>query len=316
MHLRRVVAVCAAVVMSVAVVGCGTTTKSDNNAGKTGNMNKGTVTIAGQNFPEATLVASMYQLLLEHAGYSTNVKLVADRSVYMGKGQFPGSIDVVPEYLGGITDYLNTQAKGPNAKSAASADVAAALATGRKLASAAGITLLDPAKATDANAFFVTKKYAEQNHLTNLSSLRGKSVVLASAPDCQGRTDCAGGLEKTYGIKITKDLTLGFASDQTYQSVIKGESQLGETSTTDGTLDAQGLQLLPDDLGIQPAQNLIPAVSTSFLSSHSDVKQVLGKLMTVLTTADLVKLNGEISNERKKPADVAKEYLTEKGLLG
>jgi len=316
MQVRRLVVAGVAAALSVAVVGCGTSTKSENNNSSSGGGSKGTVTISGQNFPEATLMASMYQLLLDNAGYTTKVTLVGDRSIYMGKGQFPGSIDVVPEYLGGITDFLNTQANGANAKSVSSPDVAATLAQGRKLASAAGITLLDAAKATDANAFFVTKKYAQQNNLTNLSSLKGKSVVLASAPDCKGRTDCAGGLEKTYGIKITKDLTLGFASDQTYQSVIKGESQLGETSTTDGTLDAQGLQLLPDDKSIQPAQNLVPAVSSSFLADHADVKTVLDKLMAVLTTDDLVKLNGEISNDRKKPEDVAKEYLTEKGLLG
>jgi len=315
MKARRLLAAAAAAVLSVAVVGCGTSTKSEKDTASSGG-DKGNVTISGQNWSEAALVASMYQQLLEHAGYTTTMKLVTDRSIYMGKGQFPGSVDVVPEYLGGIVDYLNTQANGAKAKSATSSDVDATLAAGRKLASAAGITLLDPAQATDQNAFFVTKKYAEQNDLTNLSSLKGKSVVLASAPDCMGRTDCAGGLEKTYGIKITKDLTLGFASDQTYQSVLKGESQLGETSTTDGTLDAQGLQLLPDDQGIQPAQNLIPAVSSSFLADHADVKTVLDKLMAVLTTDDLVELNGEISNDRKKPADVAKEYLTEKGLLG
>lgn len=313
MQVRRIMAAGIAAALSFAVVGCGTTTKSETTGGSS---DKGTVTIAGQSFPEAALVASMYQQLLEHAGYSTDVKLVTDRSVYMGKGQFPGSIDVVPEYLGGITDFLNTAANGSKAKPVSSPDVAKTLAAARKLAGTAGITLLDPAQATDANAFFVTKKYAAANNLTNLSSLKGKSVVLASAPDCEGRTDCAGGLEKVYGIKITKDLTLGFASDQTYQSVLKGESQLGETSTTDGTLDAQGLQLLPDDKSIQPAQNLVPAVSTSFLADHPDVKTTLGKLMSVLTTADLVKLNGEISNDRKKPADVAKEFLTEKGLLG
>ena len=56
-------------------------------------------------------------------------------------------------------------------------------------------------------------------------------------------------------------LPLGYASDQTYQSVINGESELGETSTTDGTLESQGLVVLEDDKQIQPAQNLVPAVS-------------------------------------------------------
>ena len=59
----------------------------------------------------------------------------------------------------------------------------------------AGITLLDPSEATDTNAFFVTKKYSDDNNVTTLSDLKGKSVVLAAAPDCEGRLDCEGGLE-------------------------------------------------------------------------------------------------------------------------
>lgn len=283
----------------------------------TGSVDKGSLTISGQNFPEATLMADMYQQLLEHDGYQVTVKLVGTRDVYMAKGQFPDGVQIVPEYLGGIADYLNTQANGSQAEPVSSPDVPKTLDAAQELAKAAGIELLEPSKATDANAFFTTKKYATAHHLTDLSSLgrSGRTVTLAAAPDCEGRTDCAGGLEKTYGIKIKKLLPLGYASNQTYQSVVKGESQLGETSTTDGSLESQGLQLLPDDQHIQPAQNLIPAVSSKFLAAHSDVKNALDKLMSVLTTDDLVEMNGQLGNERKKPADVAADYLKQKGLI-
>jgi osmoprotectant transport system substrate-binding protein len=316
MTVRRTLLSAAAAGALLATTACGGPSSSSSDSSSPAASGKGSVTISGQKFTESEIVADMYQQLLQHAGYNVSVKLVATRDVYMAKGQFPGAVDVVPEYLGGIADYLNTQANGSNAKPVSSPDVRATLDAARKLADPRGITLLEPSKATDANAFFVTKKYAQANKLTNLSSLKGKSVVLAAAPDCQGRTDCAGGLEKTYGIKISKVLPLGYASDQTYQSVIKGESQLGETSTTDGSLDSQGLQLLDDDQHIQPAQNLLPAVSSAFLAKHPDVKTTLEGLMSVLTTEDLTKLNGEVGNERKKPEDVAKSYLEDKSLLG
>ena len=67
----------------------------------------------------------------------------------------------------------------------------------------------------------MTKKYSEENNVTTLSDLKGKSVVLAAAPDCKGRLDCEGGLTSAYGIKITKILPLGYASQQTYDSVLK-----------------------------------------------------------------------------------------------
>jgi osmoprotectant transport system substrate-binding protein len=282
-----------------------------------GNEDKGSVTISGQEFPEAALVANMYKLLLEDAGYSVTMKLVGTRDVYMAKGQFPGAVDIVPEYVGGIADFLNTQANGADAEPITTNDPQQTLDALKPLTDDAGITMLDPAEATDQNAFFVTNDYADQNSLTTLSDLGalGDPVVLAAAPDCEGRSDCEGGLSGTYGINVTKVLPLGYASAQTFKSVLDGESQLGETSTTDGSLDAQGLVLLDDDKGIQPAQNLIPAVSTDFLENHGDVEDLLNGLMAALTTDDLTEMNGQMSNERAQPEDVAKQYLEDHDLL-
>ena len=110
-------------------------------------------------------------------------------------------------------------------------------------------------------------------------------------------------------------LPLGYASDQTYKSVLDGESELGETSTTDGTLEAQGLVVLEDDKQIQPAQNLVPAISAAFLTEHPDVADILNPLMAALTTENLTELNGRIAVDREKPEDVATDFLTEDGLL-
>ena len=55
----------------------------------------GAVTLAGQSFPEAALVAAMYEQLLEKAGYDVTTKLVDSRDGYMAT--FPDSVDIVPE---------------------------------------------------------------------------------------------------------------------------------------------------------------------------------------------------------------------------
>ena len=70
----------------------------------------GPVTLAGQSFPEAALVAAMYQQLLEKAGYEVTTKLVDSRDGYMA--DFPGGVDIVPEYVGGIVNFLNSQKNG------------------------------------------------------------------------------------------------------------------------------------------------------------------------------------------------------------
>src|SRR4051794_10193766 len=315
MHVRRSLAAAIAVGSLLLLAACGgdDLEKSSGSDSPTAAADQGPVRISGQNFPEAALVAAMYDELLTNAGYDTDVKLVDTRDAYMAT--FPDSIDVVPEYVGGIVNFLNARENGAKAKPFTAGDGAELASQGTELLDGAGITLLDQSAATDTNAFFVTKEYSESEGVTKLSDLKGKSVVLAAAPDCEGRLDCEGGLSDQYGIDITKVLPLGYASDQTYKSVIDGEAQLGETSTTDGTLESQGLVVLEDDQQIQPAQNLVPAVSTSFLDDHPDVRDVLDGLMAALTTEKLTELNGKVAVDRAKPEDVAHDFLTEAGLL-
>jgi osmoprotectant transport system substrate-binding protein len=315
MLARRTLALIAATGLMTLSAGCGSDDLSNNSSGgsSAGSGGGATVRISGQNFPEAQLVAAMYDAVLTDAGYNTSIKLVDTRDVYMQT--FPKDIDVVPEYVGGIVDFLNTTQNGADAAPMTTPDAAESISKAQDLLKAQGITLLDPSPATDTNAFFVTKDYADSNGASTLSDLKGKTVTLAAAPDCETRTDCGKGLEDTYGINITKVLPLGYASAQTYKSVLDGESELGETSTTDGTLDSQGLVLLDDDQHVQPAQNLVPAVSSDFLAQHGDVKDVLDKLMAALDTTTLTELNGKIAVDREDPATVAHDWCVQQGLI-
>lgn len=271
------------------------------------------VTLASQNFPEAALVTAMYSEVLDDAGYEVTTKLVGTRAVYME--QFPGEVDIVPEYIAGISDYLNTSVNGPDAEPITTNDPAESIDAAASLLEAQGITLLEPSAATSQNAYFVTTEYAESEGLTNLSDLEGTSVVLAAAPDCEGRDDCERGLSEVYGIEISKLLPLGFGSPETYKAVVDGEAQLGQTGTLDGTLESQGLVLLNDDRGIQPAQNLVPAVSTEFLEANPEVQDLLESLMAELDNETLAGLIAQVSVDRAKPEDVAEDFLESAGLI-
>jgi len=314
MHTRRLLAgVVAASAALLTACGSSDSSSSATDNPSSASADHGTVRISGQNFTEAAIVADMYAAVLEKAGYTPQVHLVDTRDVYMKI--FPKDLDVVPEYTGAIVEFLNGTYNGSNAKPITVSDPQKTIDKAKPLLDKAGITLLNPSAATDTNAFFVSKDYSEQNNVTKLSDLKGKSVTLAAAPDCKGRLDCEGGLSSAYGIKITKILPLGYASQQTYNSVLKGESQLGETSTTDGTLESQGLVLLPDDKQIQPAQNLVPMVSSEFLQAHPDVADPLNNLMSKLTTDALIQLNAQVAVDRAKPEDVAQQWLSDNGLI-
>jgi osmoprotectant transport system substrate-binding protein len=318
MHIRRMLGVGLAAVTLMAGAACSNDSSGGGGGGSGdgGSGDKGTITISGQNFGEMQIMASMYQQVLENAGYTVNVKLVTTRDVYVPQLE-SGGVDVVPDYLAGMADFLNTAANGPNAPVISTHSATDTLAALKPLADKAGITMLNPAQATDQNAFAVTTGFAQEHNLTTLSDLAALNmpITLAAPPDCQGRSDCEGGLSGVYGLNIVKIIPLDFDSAQAKDSVTKGESQLGEVATTDGALDQEGLTMLQDDKGIQPAQNLIPATNSSFIKAHPDVATILNKLSATLTTEDLAALDLKVNVNREQPDAVARDYLDSKGLL-
>ena len=186
---------------------------------------KGTVPISGQNFPEADAGRrDVRRSSSTNAGYSTDVKLVDARDAYMAT--FPDERRHRPGVRRRHRQLPQRRRERRERRAARPPATARSSPTrARRCSTKQGITLLDLSEATDTNAFFVTKDFAEARGRHQALRPRGQvSVVLAAAPDCEGRLDCEGGLSDEYGIDVTEVLPLGYASDQTYQSVIDGES--------------------------------------------------------------------------------------------
>jgi osmoprotectant transport system substrate-binding protein len=316
--IPRRLATCAALVPLALATACAGEEALDSGGDGSGGDSGGggEVVVGGQNFTEMQIMAQMYRWVLEDAGYDVTLQLVESRDVYTPEMQ-KGRVDVSADYLSSMTEFLNAQANGPDAEPVASNDPEATVEELRKLAEPTGIEPLDPAEAQDANAYAVTKEFAEQNDLTTLSDLAalGDPVTLAAAEDCSERDECKVGLEDVYGLEISKVEPLGFASQGTKDAVVEGEVTLGQVGTSDATLDSLGLVILEDDKQLQNAENLVPMVNSDFIDENPDVADALNEMSATLTTEDLAALNGQVDLERLLPEDVARDYLVEKGLI-
>jgi osmoprotectant transport system substrate-binding protein len=317
-RISRALGLTAATALLLATAACGgdslEDSGTDNDDGAS--ADKGSAVVGGQDFTESQVMAAIYQLVLENEGYTVETKLVTARDVYVPELS-NGNVDIVPDYLAGITDFLNAEKNGADAPLVSSNDPDETLAALEPLAEEKGIAILPPSEATDQNAFFVTQEFAEANDLTTLSDYAalGEPIKLGAPPDCEGRADCEGGLTDVYGFEISEIVPLEFGSSQVKDAVTNGEVDMGETGTTDGSLEGLGLVLLEDDQGIQPAQNLTPAVNAEFLADNPDLEEVFNELSAALTTEDLASMNLAVDVERQKPEDVAAQFLEDKGLL-
>ncbi|WP_017241856.1 ABC transporter substrate-binding protein [Streptomyces sp. SS] len=273
------------------------------------------LTVGSAGFTESDLLAEMYALLLQEAGYRTKLLSVTNRELYEPALE-NGRIDVVPEYAATFADWLNAKAEGPDAPTVGSPDLTATMSALRALAGPRGLAVLDPGRAVDQNAFAVTAAYAAEHRLTKLSDLGAARlpVRLAAGDECVRRPYCAPGLKEVYGIDVTAVDPKGVGTTQSKQAVQSGEDQLVLTTTTDATLDDFGLVLLADDKRLQNADFVVPVVNRARAGS-AGVTAALGRLNTVLTTADLAGLNERVDSWRRLPEDVARDYLVGKGLL-
>ena len=269
--------------------------------------------VGSAGFTESEVLAQMYKQLLDANGVKASVKTVKNRELYEPELE-KGKIAVVPEYAATMAEFLNRKKNGADAAAVASPDVNATVTALNTLAGPLGLKTGAPSQAVDQNAFAVTKEFAQTNNLKTLSDLgkSGLSVKIAAGEECKTRPFCAPGLEKTYGIKVSGVDPLGVGTTAAKQAVKDGKDQLVLTTSTDATLDQFGLVVLADDKKLQNADNVLPVVNTK---QADKVLPILDKLAPVLTTEDLTNLNKQVDQDRKKPADVAKQYLESKGLI-
>ncbi|MDQ0994469.1 ABC transporter substrate-binding protein [Streptomyces sp. V3I7] len=273
------------------------------------------LTIGSAGFTESDLLAQMYALLLNQAGYRTSLITVSNRELYEPALE-SGQIDVVPEYAATFADWLAAKAHGADAPPAGSPDLHATMTALDRLAAPRGLTVLPAGKAVDQNAFAVTRDYARRHRLRTLGDLgaSGLKVRLAAGDECVERPYCEPGLRKTYGIDVTGVDPKGVGTTQAKRAVQSGRDQMVLTTTTDATLDEFGLVLLADDKHLQNADYVVPVVNRA-RAGGPRVTEVLGKLNQVLTTGDLASLNRQVDSWRRLPQDVARTYLEDEGLL-
>jgi osmoprotectant transport system substrate-binding protein len=274
------------------------------------------VVIATTNFTETQILASMYEQVLEANGQPAEVKQLTTREV-IAPALEQGEVQVTPEYLGSLTEYLNKAANGPDAPQVASGDVQASFEAAKALAEARGITLLEPSAAQDQNAFAVTEDFAQANGLATLSDLatfsQTQPITLGGPPECPERPFCQVGLEEVYGVQVGEFVPLDAGGPLTIAAVNQGRVDVGLVFSSSGAVTANALVVLADDQEWQTAENILPAVHTAAVTET--ITAALDSVSEVLTTEELQTLNQQVEVDRADPDAVATAFLQSRGLL-
>jgi osmoprotectant transport system substrate-binding protein len=137
-------------------------------------------------------------------------------------------------------------------------------------------------------------------------------LVLGGPPECPQRPYCQPGLEQTYGLTFAGFTSLDVGGPLTKKALQSGQIQLGLVFSSDGGIDAFGLQVLEDDKALQNADNVVAAVNADVLTDA--LRAALDGVAAALTTDDLIALNKQVDIDGEDPADVAAAWLEDQGL--
>jgi osmoprotectant transport system substrate-binding protein len=191
----------------------------------------GDVVVAASGFSESQVLADVYATVLTAAGYRARVRGFPNREA-LEPALEAGQVQVTPEYAATLTTFLASKA---NSGAQPSNQIERTVTVLQPLAKQRGLTVLEPAAATNQNAFAVTKATANSLGITTLSQLAARcpsGVTFGGPPECPARPFCLGALQRTYRLPV-RFSPLDADGPRTRQALQQGDVLLAEVFSSD-----------------------------------------------------------------------------------
>ena len=286
-----------AALSAVLLAGCGSVPAASDSG------DKGTIVIGSKDFTENEVVAEIYALALEDAGYTVERKMDIASSV-IHTSIVNDEIDLYPEYTGtGLLSILKLDLMtDPDEVYETVKDA---------YEDQFQITWLDYAQANDGQGLFISRRASDQYGITTISDLQANAENLrfASQGEFDQREDGMPGLEALYGPFHWKSSKV-YDNGLKYEVVDQDEADVAPAYTTEGRLvETDKFVLLEDDKGMWPPYNLAPVVRDEVLAEYPDIADILNAISATLDTETVTALNARVDIDKEDYADVAADYF-------
>jgi len=273
------------------------------------------VTVGAGLSAEQQIIARMYAQALRKAGFDVTTKLNAGaRTAYMPALQ-RGELDVVPDYLAPVTDYLRAGLPIERRPPAANGDVEHTAYLLDQLLAGHPLGVTRPSLATDQRALAVSKTLADDENLADVSDLRrlNGTLVLGAPDGCGTDPFCLLGLRERYGLRFKRVDELGEVSGKPiFDALRKGTADVGSVQSSDGEIAAESLVVLRDNQLLEPAGNIVALYRSQF---PAPARAVVDSVNRALTTEKLQELNKRQDLDGQDPDGLAKRFLQDARLI-
>ncbi|MFC9838995.1 glycine betaine ABC transporter substrate-binding protein [Rhodococcus sp. NPDC127530] len=274
------------------------------------------ITVGSKDFTEQVTLGYIIEFALSAAGADVRDLTNIQGSNSTRDAQLDGQIDVTYEYTGtGWINYLGNEIPIPDPTAQFEAVRDEDLASN-------GMVWVDPAPMNNTYALAMSRQTAEETGITTLSGyadLVNRDPAAATTcveTEFNVRQDGFPGMAAKYGFDPARANRQILQTGIIYQATADGtQCKFGEVFTTDGRIIALDLVLLEDDRQFFPKYNPAITMRKDFAEAHPQVADVMAPISAALTNEEITELNRRVDVEGEEPADVARDWLVEKGFV-
>lgn len=296
----------AAGLMILLAAGCGSSSgaasgsSASQSSGRTDE--KPVIVIGSKDFTENEIVAELYALALEDAGFTVERKMDIASSV-IHTSITSDEIDLYPEYTGtGLISILKMDAMTD------ADEVYQTVKNAYK--EQFDLVWLDYAQANDGQGLFISKAASDTYGILTISELQAnaENIRFASQGEFDERDDGIPGLERVYG-PFNWQSSKVYDNGLKYEIVENGEADAAPAYTTEGRLvETDKFVLLEDDKHVWPPYNIAPVIRNEVLEANPEIEEILNKIDRKLDTDTVTGLNAQVDIDKEDYEDVAEAF--------
>ncbi|MFG6666656.1 ABC transporter substrate-binding protein [Halomonas sp. HNIBRBA4712] len=271
------------------------------------------VVVSSKIDTEGAVLGELIIQALEREGIPTENRLQLGATSVVRSAIQAGEIDLYPEYTGNGAFFFDmTDSPVWN-------DADQAFETVRERDADNGLVWLRPASANNTWAISLREDVAKANDLVTLEDLAdyladGGEFKFAASAEFVESAQALPAFQQAYGFDLSADQLLVLSGGNTAATMRAAAQQTSGVNAamtygTDGGLNALGLVVLEDTLGVQPIYQPAPLVRESVLEAYPSIDPTLEAVFETLDLETLQRLNADVAVNGLSAEQVASDYL-------
>ncbi len=220
-----------------------------------------------------------------------------------------GDIDAYPEYLG----VAATVVAGEDVQGKSDEETAQ---IARDFYESRGQAVSEETPFENVDAIATSTQFAQEKRLRSIADLRElDSFTLGARPEFEDREQGFAGMQGTYG--LTNGEFKPIALDATYNALFEGDVDVANVFSTDAQLETGDYRVLEDTERLFGYQHIALIIDSDTLKAlgGDEFMSVIEDVNKELTQKTMIELNGAVDIDGQDPADVARGFLRDNGLL-